>query len=42
MSNAFKIDILLTETAEISTDAAEIVSWDPANRRQKTLFGLGK
>jgi hypothetical protein len=31
----FKVDNLLTDTAEIWTDAAEKASWDPANRTQK-------
>jgi hypothetical protein len=35
MSNVFKVDNLLTDTAEVWTDVVEKASWDAANRRQK-------
>ncbi len=38
MSNVFEVDNLLTDTAEIWTDAAEKASWDPANRRKNLGF----
>jgi hypothetical protein len=40
MCNGFKDDNLLTVTAEIGTNVAEMASWGPANRSQNLGFVL--
>ena len=39
-SKSIKVGNIFTETAEIETGMAGKSSWDQANRRQKTWFGL--